>query len=133
MSVILNSPNVVIGHMSGGTININNCATAEQQAKKDRPVCEDIEPVQEQQERNCPFVVAEKLRELNLYTYEEFVHMYRKAAETDAKTLAEFLTKYRQLGVLDFKNYEKKEILERLQAYFPTMKKYSYSNFIYYF
>ena len=87
---------------------------------------EDIEPVQEQ-ERNCPFVVAEKLRELDLYTYEEFVHMYRKAAETDAKTLAEFLTKYRQLGVLDFKNYEKKEILERLQAYFPTMKKYSYN------
>lgn len=94
---------------------------------------EDIEPVQEQQERNCPFVVAEKLRELNIYTYEEFVHMYRKAAETDAKTLAEFLTKYRQLGVLDFKNYEKKEILERLQAYFPTMKKYSYNNFVYYF
>lgn len=93
---------------------------------------EDIEPVQEQ-ERNCPFVVAEKLRELNLYTYEEFVHMYRKAAETDAKTLAEFLTKYRQLGVLDFKNCEKKEILERLQAYFPTMKKYSYNNFVYYF
>ena len=93
---------------------------------------EDIEAVQEQ-ERNCPFVVAEKLQELNLYTYEEFVQMYRKAAETDAKTLAEFLTKYRQLGVLDFKNYEKKEILERLQAYFPTMKKYSYSNFIYYF
>ena len=133
MSVILNSPNVVIGHMSGGTININNCATAEQQAKKDRPECEDIEPVQEQQERNCPFVVAEKLRELNLYTYEEFVHMYRRAAETDAKTLAEFLNKYRQLGVLDFKNYEKKEILETLQEYFPTMKKYSYSNFIYYF
>lgn len=93
---------------------------------------EDIEPVQEQ-ERNCPFVVAEKLRELNLYTYEEFAHMYRKAAETDAKTLAEFLTKYRQLGVLDFKNYEKKEILETLQAYFPTMKKYSYNNFVYYF
>ena len=94
---------------------------------------EDIEPVQEQEERNCPFVVAEKLQELNLYTYEEFVQMYRKAAETDAKTLAEFLTKYRQLGVLDFKNCEKKEILERLQAYFPTMKKYSYNNFVYYF
>ena len=45
MSVILNSPNVVIGHMSGGTININNNAAPEP-AKKTQPACEDIEPVE---------------------------------------------------------------------------------------
>lgn len=48
MSVILNSPNVVIGHMSGGTININNNAPAEPAQKRQR-VCEDIEPVQAEQ------------------------------------------------------------------------------------
>ena len=47
MSVILNSPNVVIGHMSGGTININNHASPES-APKHR-VCEDVEPVQDEQ------------------------------------------------------------------------------------
>ena len=113
-----------------GTINFYESNNSRPKEERPRQV-QDVVPVQ--QERNCPFVVTEKLRELNLYTYEEFVQMYRKAAETDAKTLAEFLTKYRQLGVLDFKNCEKKEILERLQAYFPTMKKYSYNNFVYYF
>ncbi len=48
MSVILNSPNVVIGHMSGGTININNNAPAEPAQKRQR-VCEDVEPVQQEQ------------------------------------------------------------------------------------
>ena len=48
MSVILNSPNVVIGHMSGGTININNNVPAEPAQKRQR-VCEDIEPVQAEQ------------------------------------------------------------------------------------
>lgn len=44
MSVILNSPNVVIGHMSGGTININNSTPAEP-AQKHQRVCEDVTPI----------------------------------------------------------------------------------------
>lgn len=44
MSVILNSPNVVIGHMSGGTININNTTHAEPTEQKQR-TCEDVEPI----------------------------------------------------------------------------------------
>ena len=47
MSVILNSPIVVIGHMSGGTININNNAAPEP-THKSQPACEDITPVQEE-------------------------------------------------------------------------------------
>ena len=47
MSVILNSPNVVIGHMSGGTININNSANAEKEHPQPAPQqVEDITPVE---------------------------------------------------------------------------------------
>ena len=65
MSVILNSPNVVIGHMSGGTININN-NTAPEPAKKAEPVCEDITP--EEPATNVPkfFCVSEKFPEQNI-------------------------------------------------------------------
>ena len=81
----------------------------------------------------CPFLVPEKLTELGLYTPEQFESMFREAAESDAKTLATFLKKYRQMGVLDFKGKDKKQIFAELRACFPTMKRYSYSNFIYYF
>ena len=81
----------------------------------------------------CPFLVPEKLTELGLYTLEKFETMFREAAESDAKTLAAFLKKYKQLGVLDFKGMDKKQIFARLQAYFPTMRQYSYRNFIAYF
>ena len=59
--------------------------------------------------------------------------MFRDAAESDAKTLAAFLKKYHQLGVLDFRGKDKKEIFAELQAYFPSMKRYSYRNFTVYF
>ena len=81
----------------------------------------------------CPFLVANKLAELGLYTPEQFENMFREAAESDAKTLAAFLKKYRQMGVLDFKGMDKKQIFAKLQESFPTMRRYSYSNFIYYF
>lgn len=80
-----------------------------------------------------PFLVPEKLEELELYTIEQFAAMYRDAVESDAHTLADFLHKYEKLGVFDFRGYEKKEIHETLMQYFPTMKAYSYTNFIYYF
>lgn len=59
--------------------------------------------------------------------------MYREAAESDAKTLATFLKKYRQMGVLDFHGYSKKQIFKCIRAYFPTMRKYGYDNFVAYF
>ena len=92
---------------------------------------EDVVPIVEQ--APCPFLVTEKLTELGLYTPEQFENMFREAAESDAKTLAAFLKKYRQMGVLDFKGMDKKQIFVKLQEYFPTMRRYSYSNFIYYF
>lgn len=146
MSVILNSPNVVIGHMSGGTININNNYST-QPAKQQQRVCEDVETVQQEQPQDTtcaknaqvttqqplPFFVPEKLEELGLYTLEQFTAMYREAVEGDAHTLADFLHKYEKVGVFDFRGYEKKEIHETLMAYFPNMRAYSYTNFIYYF
>ena len=92
---------------------------------------EEVTPIVEH--APCPFLVPEKLTELGLYTPEQFESMFREAAESDAKTLALFLKKYRQMGVLDFKDKDKKQIFAELRACFPTMKKYSYSNFIYYF
>lgn len=65
MSVILNSPNVVIGHMSGGTININNNAASEPEKKKD-PVCEDIEPCEPKSDPPKFFCVSEKFPEQNI-------------------------------------------------------------------
>lgn len=45
MSVILNSPNVVIGHMSGGTININNGTTSQPESKKDQTKTQQVEDI----------------------------------------------------------------------------------------
>ena len=83
--------------------------------------------------QQLPFFVLDKLEELGLYTYEQFATMYREAVEGDAHTLADFLHKYEKLGIFDFRGYEKKEIHETLMKYFPNMRAYSYTNFIYYF
>lgn len=48
MSVILNSPNVVIGHMSGGTININGAKESESAPKQHPQEVQDIVPEQEE-------------------------------------------------------------------------------------
>lgn len=68
MSVIFNSPNVVIGHMSGGTININNHASTEH-ASKAQPVYEDVEPVQEETPSSIPpdfFCISQRFTEQNI-------------------------------------------------------------------
>ena len=92
---------------------------------------EDVTPIEKH--IPCPFVVTEKLTDLGLYSLEQFEIMYREAAESDAKTLATFLKKYRQMGVLDFKGKDKKQIFAILRSSFPSMKQYSYRNFIEYF
>ena len=73
------------------------------------------------------------VKELGLYTQEQFEVLFREAAEKDAKTFTLFLKKYRQLGVLDFRGYDKKQIFAILQASFPSMKQYTYRNFVEYF
>ena len=65
----------------------------------------------------CPFLVPDKLTELGLYSLEQFETMFREAAESDAKTLAAFLKKYRQMGVLDFKGMDKKQIFAAMSNY----------------
>ena len=92
---------------------------------------EDVTPIVEH--APCPFLVPDKLSELGLYSLEQFETMFREAVESDAKTLAAFLKKYRQMGVLDFKGYSKKQIFTYIRAYFPTMRKYGYDNFVAYF
>ena len=62
-------------------------------------------------------------------TYESFMNDFRIAAETDAPTLADFLHRYEKLGILNFHHDTKRTIHDKLQAYFPTMAKYTYTNF----
>ena len=82
---------------------------------------------------DLPFLVVEKLKELNLYTLEEFEEKYREAVKGDAKTLATFLKNYRELKVLDFQGKDKKQILAILQERFPDDINYGYTNFATYF
>ena len=78
--------------------------------------------------RNFNYIDMEKLEEYGLISYEKFITEFRLAAEADAPTLAAFLRKYEKLGILNFHNDSKKNILDKLQAYFPTMRRYSYGN-----
>lgn len=80
-----------------------------------------------------PFVVAEKLTELNLYTMSEFEQKYREAAANGAPVFAKFLKKYRELGVLDFGRLNKKQIFYQLRDFFKDEIGYDYNNFITYF
>lgn len=61
MSVILNSPTVVIGHMSGGTININNgTASSNDQRQTTNDHVEDITPAQEDQPEPIDSIIFTK-------------------------------------------------------------------------
>ena len=95
---------------------------------------EDIEPVQEETKPSgLPFLVVEKLQELNLYSLQEFEDIYRKAVEGDAKTLASFLKKYSDLKVFDFKGKNKKQVFAELEDFFGDSITYKYPNFAAYF
>ena len=68
MSVILNSPNVVIGHMSGGTININN-GVAPEPSKKEQAKPQQVEDIEPAEPASMPpkfFCVSEKFPEQNI-------------------------------------------------------------------
>ena len=128
---IINQFHIHGNYIAGDLIDIHdNPNSAFYQGK--HPSCaEDVTPIVAH--APCPSLVPNRLAELGLYTPEQFETMFREAAESDAKTLAAFLKKYKQLGVLDFRGKDKKEIFSELQAYFPSMKHYSYRNFTVYF
>jgi len=96
---------------------------------------DDIEPVQAEEvtPSDLPFLVVSKLQELNLYSLQEFEGIYRKAVQGDAKTLASFLKKYRDLQVLDFKGKNKKQIFAEIEDFFGDSITYKYPNFAAYF
>ena len=95
---------------------------------------EDVTPVETPRQAEAyPFVVAEKLAELNLYTMSEFEQKYREAAANGAPVFAKFLKKYRELGVLDFGRLNKKQIFYLLRDFFKDEIGYDYNNFITYF
>jgi hypothetical protein len=98
-------------------------------------MADDIEPVQAEEvtPSNLPFLVVSKLQDLNLYSLQEFEGIYRKAVEGDAKTLASFLKKYRDLQVLDFKDKNKKQIFAEIEDFFGDSITYKYPNFAAYF
>lgn len=82
-----------------------------------------------QKVRDFDYICMDRLEQYGLISYEAFMEEFRYAAEKDAPTLARFMRKYEQLGILNFHGDTKKNILAKLQAYFPTMKHYEYKNF----
>ena len=109
---------------------INFFENQKAQPKNEKNNIEEVLPIEE--DKPYPFVVPEKLAQLNLYSLSEFEGIYRKAVESDAKTLAKFLKKYADLKVLDFGNLDKKQIFETLKNRFPQIG-YGYRNFTQYF
>lgn len=85
------------------------------------------------QAEHFPFVMADKLAELQLYTLPEFEKKYREAAGKEAPAFAKFLKQYRSLGILDFEDLDMKQIFAELKAFFPAEIKYKYRNFATYF
>ena len=122
--------------------HVHNYSPEQPSAPKSTRIAEDVEfevikdnnqsPITNHQ-LAYPFVVPEKLKELNLYTMSEFETMYRNAATAGAPVFAKFLTQYQKLGVLDFGRLNKKQIFDVLKAFFPDEIQYLYNNFITYF
>ena len=135
--IVINHFHIHGDYIAGDGIDIHDnpfstfCQGKRLQNNDSNECVEDVTPIESHEP--CPFLVPEKLTELGLYSLEQFETMYREAAESDAKTLATFLKKYRQMGVLDFKGKDKKQIFAILRSSFPSMKQYSYRNFIEYF
>lgn len=128
MSVILNSPNVVIGHMSGGTININNNYATE--SAKTQRVCEDVVPEEPSYSKDyCEYIHRENLREQGLYSLDEFEQMIANAVKLPSTQFAEFLKRYRDQGNLDFHGHSIIQIYEYFRSHYPQMRAYKYNTF----
>ena len=81
----------------------------------------------------CAYLVPEKIAEMSIATPEQVEAEMRAEAEKDAKHFAAWLRKKEKAGILHFHGDTKKQILITLQEHFPTMKRYTYNNFIAYF
>ena len=81
----------------------------------------------------CTYLVREKISEMGIDTPEQVESEMRAEAEKDAKHFAAWLRRKEKAGILNFHGDTKKQILITLQEHFPTMKRYTYNNFIAYF
>lgn len=99
-------------------------------------LAEDVEPVQEEKpakQSSLPFLNLEKFKELNLYSLEEFEDKYRKAVKGGAPQLAKFLKQYKELDVLNLKDYNKRETYDELKEFFGEDLDFGYPNFAAYY
>ena len=130
---ITNLGGVVNYHDNHKEITIHNTGNTSEIVRQF--MADDVEPVEAEEvtPSNLPFLVVSKLQDLNLYSLQEFEGMYREAVEGDAKTLASFLKKYRDLQVLDFKGKNKKQIFAEIEDFFGDSITYKYPNFAAYF
>ena len=81
----------------------------------------------------CAYLVPEKIAEIGICTMEQAEAELKAESEKDAKHFAAYLRKKEKAGILHFHGDTKKQILITLQEHFPTMKRYTYNNFIAYF
>lgn len=116
MSVNLNSPNVVIGHMSGGIININNYPSSEH-AKKEQPDCEDIEPVEE--EKDCFPLLTEQCRKEGKVQAVE--NELRTACQGTAVGLWRAIRANEALGYIAAKHLDSKDVYNAFSTYFGEL------------
>ena len=100
MSVILNSPNVVIGHMSGGTININNNAAPETTKKKE-PLCEDIIPAQEEARINSIIFTKKANKEGKEATIIETLQKSVQGRKDKTRAFVQELQEWQKEGYVD--------------------------------
>jgi len=77
----------------------------------------------------CRYIDLDALNKSGVYDLENFDKMLRKACESEAKVLGDFLRKYEKIGYLDFHSESKKSILLHLRECYPTMRPYKYNNF----
>ena len=81
----------------------------------------------------CPYIQPDKLKEVGVYTIEQFDQLVSREAEQPAPVFAKFLHKHEKSGYLRFEDQSKRQVFDTLHAYYPSMKDYSYGNFALYF
>jgi|GEM_PF-5399434 len=102
-------------------------SAASEREDKNTPVTKSLKAT------DLPFLDTDELTKLELYTLEEFAKMYHAAARGKAKDFADFIKRYRDLGILRIGGIKKTTLFAELKAYFGNEISYGYTNFIYYF
>lgn len=126
-----------------GTYNdIHDNPNATIYACPDSSTAEEVKPVESssvspelysEKTISLPFLNLEKFKELNLYSLEEFEDKYRKAVKGGAPQLAKFLKQYKELNVLNLKDYNKRETYDELKEFFGEDLDFGYPNFAAYY